>query len=228
MGFQIAIDGPAGAGKSTVAKMVAEKLSFIYVDTGAMYRAMALYLLRNDISAEDKDRIISECRKPDITIRYEDGTQVVFLDGENVNEFLRTSEVSDMASECSAIPEVREALLALQNHLAEEYDVVMDGRDIGTVILPHADVKIFLTASVETRALRRYKEMVAKGESVSLSEIEKEIMERDYRDTHRETSPLKEAEDAHHVDSSYMTPEEVTDHILNLVEKAKKDGSNSR
>ena len=227
MGFQIAIDGPAGAGKSTVAKMVAEKLSFIYVDTGAMYRAMALYMLRQGISAAEKDRIISECRKPDITIRYEDGVQVVLLDGENVNDYIRTPEVSEMSSECSAIPDVREALLALQNHLAENYDVVMDGRDIGTVILPNAEVKIFLTASVETRALRRYKEMVAKGQTVSLAEIEKDILERDYRDTHRETSPLKEAGDAHRVDSSYMTPEEVTLHILNLVEKAKKDGSNN-
>ena len=132
-----------------------------------------------------------------------------------------------MSSVCSALPEVRSALLALQNHLAEEHDVVMDGRDIGTVILPRAEVKIFLTASVETRALRRYKEMIAKGEKVSLAEIEEDIRERDYRDTHRETAPLKQAEDAHRVDSSYMTPEEVTDHILNLVEKAKRDGSNN-
>ena len=200
MSFNIAIDGPAGAGKSTIAKRVASSLSFIYVDTGAMYRAMALYLHRNGVS-----------------IRYQDNEQVVLLNGENVNPYLRTEEVSRMASKSSAVPEVRAHLLALQRNLASTYNVVMDGRDIGTVILPDAQVKIFLTASPETRAKRRYEELIQKGQEADYQEVLTEIINRDARDMNRETAPLKQAEDAFLVDSSDMTLAEVEETICKIV-----------
>ena len=185
MSFNIAIDGPAGAGKSTIAKRVASSLSFIYVDTGAMYRAMALYLHRNGVSAEDTETIAKECTNADISIRYQDNEQVVLLNGENVNPYLRTEEVSRMASKSSAVPEVRAHLLALQRNLASTYNVVMDGRDIGTVILPDAQVKIFLTASPETRAKRRYEELIQKGQEADYQEVLTEIINRDARDMNR-------------------------------------------
>ena len=215
--INIAIDGPAGAGKSTIARKVAERLSFIYVDTGAMYRAMALYLHRKGIDADDTETIARVCTEPGISIEYRDGEQVVLLDGENVNSFLRTQEVSDMASKSSAVPEVRKRLVELQQKLAAEQSVVMDGRDIGTVVLPDAQVKIYLTASVGVRAKRRFLELKEKGENPVLEKIEEEIAERDHRDMTRDVAPLRQADDAVLVDSSDMTIEEVTSHILNII-----------
>ncbi len=212
----IAIDGPAGAGKSTIAKKVAKELSCVYVDTGAMYRAMALYLLRQKVSKENTSEIGTTCKNADITIEYQDGVQIVLLNGENVNEFLRTEEVGNMASVSSAIPEVRQKLLNLQRKLAATMSVVMDGRDIGTTILPDAEVKIYLTASSLTRARRRYLELQEKGIDCNLEEIQKDIEERDERDMNRTVSPLKQAEDAVLVDSSDMTIEQVVSHILEI------------
>ena len=229
MSINIAIDGPAGAGKSTIAKLVAKKKGYIYVDTGAIYRAMALYLHRQGVDpamAESGDeatakatieRIGSLCNEPDISIRYENGEQIVLLDGENVNGLIRTEEVSRMASVSSAVPAVRTRLVQLQQKLAAEADVVMDGRDIGTVVLPGADVKVYLTASVEERARRRFEEQKAKGVDCDLETIKADIADRDHRDMTRETSPLKQAEDATLIDSSDMTIEEVAEAILALL-----------
>ena len=217
--INIAIDGPAGAGKSTIAKKVAAEKNYIYVDTGAMYRAMALYLLRSGIDREDAAAISAACGKPEITIEYRDGIQVVLLDGENVNEFLRTPRVSDMASRSSANPDVRAKLLELQKDLARRENVVMDGRDIGTVVLPDAQVKIFLTASVDVRADRRYRELIEKGEKADLDEIRAQIKERDERDMNRPISPLKQAEDAVLVDTSDMTIDEVVAAIMRIIEE---------
>ncbi len=214
MGKSVAIDGPAGAGKSTIAKKVAKELGFIYVDTGAMYRAMALYLLEKGIDRDDTKAIEKACEDADISIDYENGQQVVLLMGQNVNDRLRTEEVGNMASASSVNPKVREKLVALQQKLAEVKDVVMDGRDIGTVVLPNSKCKIYLTASSAVRAKRRYDELVAKGESCDLGKIEADIIERDHRDMTREHSPLKQAEDAVLVDSSDMSIEEVKEVIL--------------
>lgn len=216
MVHNIAIDGPAGAGKSTVAKKVAKELSFVYVDTGAMYRAMALYLLRKGVNREDPDEIGEACQNAEISIEYQNGEQIVLLDGENVNAHLRTEEVSAMASVSSAVPRVREKLLDLQRKLARTMSVVMDGRDIGTTILPDADVKIYLTASSLTRARRRYLEYQEKGEPCDLVEIQKTIEERDQRDMTREISPLCQAEDAVLVDSSELTIDETVEKILSV------------
>ncbi len=215
-GYNIAIDGPAGAGKSTIAKRIAEEMGFIYVDTGAMYRAMALYLIRRGIAPDDTERISGLCKEADISIEYRDGEQTVLLDGENVNAYLRTEEVGNMASRSSAVPAVREKLVELQQKLAAKADVVMDGRDIGTVVLPDADVKIYLTATSAARAKRRYLELQEKGEQAELSQIEQDIIERDYRDMHREHSPLRQAEDAVLVDSSELTINEVVERIREL------------
>lgn len=216
MSFNVAIDGPAGAGKSTIAKAVAKKLNLIYVDTGAMYRAMALFMVRENVDLQDKSAIIEKCKDADITIRYEDGVQVVLLNGENVNAYLRTEAVGNAASAVSVIPEVRQKLVELQKALASGNDCIMDGRDIGTCVLPNAQLKIYLTADSMVRAKRRYDELVAKGESADLQKIKADIEERDYRDMNRETSPLKKAEDAVLVDSSYMTVEEVIDTIMRM------------
>lgn len=221
MSVNIAIDGPAGAGKSTIAKKVASKLSFIYVDTGAMYRAMALHLLKQEVPLGDADAISKSCQSAKISIAYEGGEQQVLLNGENVTSMLRTESVGNMASVSSANPDVRAKLVSLQQELAASADVVMDGRDIGTVVLPNAQVKVYLTASSHTRALRRYKELMEKGEACDLKAIEADIIDRDYRDMHREISPLCQAEDAVLVDSSEMTIEEVVDAILALYDKAK-------
>ena len=215
--INIAIDGPAGAGKSTIAKRVAKELSYIYVDTGAMYRAMALYLHRLGISAEDTEKIAESCSGAEISIEYIDGEQVVLLGGENVNPLLRTREVSEMASKSSAVPQVRIRLVQLQQELGKKQNVVMDGRDIGTVVLPDAQVKIYLTASVDVRARRRWLELKEKGEDPVLEEIAGEIEERDNRDMTREVSPLRIADDAVLVDSSAMTIEEVAEYILKIV-----------
>lgn len=209
MGYNVAIDGPAGAGKSTIAKLVAKEKGYIYVDTGAMYRAMAIHFLQKGIRPEETDRVIAACEDADVTIVYENGVQQVYLNGENVTSRLRTEEVGNMASKTSAIPAVREKLLELQRSLARNEDVIMDGRDIGTNILPAADVKIYLTASVDTRAKRRYDELTEKGILCDYEEIKADIRERDERDMSREIAPLKRAEDAILVDSSDMGIEEV-------------------
>lgn len=204
MSINIAIDGPAGAGKSTIAKKLAKELSYVYVDTGAMYRAMALYFLEHGISGDDEAAIENACGEIDITIAHENGEQQVILNGVNVNGKIRTEEVGNMASMTSVYPQVRKKLVELQHRLAEKTDVIMDGRDIGTCVLPDAQVKIYLTASVETRARRRYEELLAKGTACELKEIEADIRERDYRDMNRSISPLKQAEDAVLVDSSNL------------------------
>ena len=216
MNNAIAIDGPAGAGKSTIAKLVAKRLGFIYVDTGAMYRAMALYMIKNGISAEESEKISSTCKSADITIKHENGEQVVYLNGENVNGLIRTEEVGNMASASSVNKDVREKLVELQQKLAATTDVVMDGRDIGTVVLPDARLKIYLTASSEVRAKRRFKELTEKGIECDIKVIEQDIVDRDYRDMHREISPLKRADDAILVDSSDITIDEVVETILKL------------
>lgn len=216
MGYNVAIDGPAGAGKSTIAKLVAKEKGFIYVDTGAMYRGLAVHFLNQGIRADETEKVIKACRDAEVTIRYESGIQQIYLNGVNITSRLRDEEVGNMASITSAIPEVRAKLLELQQNLARTQNVIMDGRDIGTCVLPNADVKIFLTASVETRAKRRYDELMAKGVSCNLNEIESDIRERDHRDMTREIAPLKQAEDAVKVDSSYMTIPEVVDKIVGL------------
>ena len=219
MSYQIAIDGPAGAGKSTIAKELAKRLGFIYVDTGAMYRAMALYLLREEVPMDDSGKISAASQRADITIAYKDGLQQVLLDGENVTAFLRTEEVGNMASVSSANPDVRKKLVELQQNLADRENVVMDGRDIGTCVLPNADVKVYLTASAACRAKRRYEELTAKGETCDLGVIEADIEKRDHQDMTREHSPLRQAEDAVLLDSSDMTIREVVERILVLVER---------
>ena len=219
MGFNVAIDGPAGAGKSTIAKAVAAKLGFIYVDTGAMYRAIALYLLNHDIASDDEKAIEDSLDDINVEIAYVDGAQQVLLNGENVSKEIRREEVGNMASATSVYGFVRSKLLSLQRELAIKSDVIMDGRDIGTCVLPDAQVKIYLTASVDCRANRRYKELVEKGETPVLEDIKKDISDRDYRDMHRDIAPLKQAEDAVCVDSSDMTIQEVVDTIVGLCEK---------
>ena len=220
MSFNVAIDGPAGAGKSTVAKAVAKIWNLIYVDTGAMYRAMALFMMREGVNLQDEEAIAGKCREAHITIRYENGTQVVFLNEENVNALIRTEEVSHAASLVSVIPDVRRAMVELQKKLAADSDCIMDGRDIGTCVLPGAQLKIYLTASSTVRAGRRYEELTARGVSCDLNQIQADIEERDYRDMHREISPLRQAEDAILVDTSEMTQEEVISAVSELCGKA--------
>lgn len=216
MGYNVAIDGPAGAGKSTIAKRIAKELGFVYVDTGAMYRALAIHFLKQGLRPEDTEAIKEACKSATVTLQYEDGVQQVYLNGENVTSMLREEAVGNMASVSSAIMEVRAQLLELQRDLARTQDVVMDGRDIGTNILPNADVKVYLTASVEERARRRYLELQEKGIDCNLEEIAHDIEERDTRDMNREIAPLKQAEDAVFVDSSHMSIDEVVQTIKNL------------
>ncbi len=217
MGYSVAIDGPAGAGKSTIAKRVAKEKDFIYIDTGAMFRAMAIHFIRCGIAADDHEKISEAVKDVNVTISYVNGEQQVFLNGENVTGQLRTEEVGNMASASSVNGDVRKKLLELQRKLAASANVVMDGRDIGTVVLPNADVKVYLTASVEVRAQRRYKELIEKGQEADLEKIKKDIEERDYRDMNRDIAPLRQAEDAVLVDSSYMTIEENVQAILDLI-----------
>lgn len=218
MGFNIAIDGPAGAGKSTIAKKIAEKLAFIYVDTGAMYRAIGLYLIREGVDGGNEQAVEHAIREIQISITYQDGEQQVLLNGENVSAVIRTEEVGNMASRTSQYAAVRAKLLELQRDLAASADVLMDGRDIGTCILPHADLKIFLTADPKVRARRRFLELTGKGISCNIEEIEKDIIVRDLRDTTREIAPLKKAEDAVVVDTSHMTIDEVVNAITAMVD----------
>lgn len=217
--YNIAIDGPAGAGKSTIAKKLAADLGYIYVDTGAMYRAMAYYFIQNNISAEDENAIAKACQNVSVTIEYKDNEQQVILNGENVNGVIRNEEVGNMASATSVYPVVRTKLVELQRQLAQKESVIMDGRDIGTVVLPDANVKIFLTASSAVRAKRRYEELTAKGITCDLKEIEQDIMDRDYRDMHRETSPLQQAEDAVLLDSSELDIDGVVDAMKEIIRK---------
>ena len=221
MSFCIAIDGPAGAGKSTIAKMIAKKMNLIYVDTGAMYRAMAYYLLAQNADLDNPEDVSVKCQGAEISIVYKNNEQVVILNGENVNPYLRTEAVGKAASVSSANGTVRAKLVELQQKMAEHTDLIMDGRDIGTCVLPKAQLKIYLTASSKVRALRRYNELIEKGEECSLDLIEADIIDRDYRDMHRAISPLKQADDAVLVDSSDLTIEEVVDRIIALAEKIK-------
>ncbi len=222
MSYCVAIDGPAGAGKSTIAKEIAKRMQLIYVDTGAMYRAMALFLLRNHVSPDDAAAIERTCEDAEIGICYEQGRQVVYLNGENVNDLLRSEEVGKMASISSQIKSVRRKLVDLQRRLAETTDVIMDGRDIGTCVLPDADVKIYLTASSKVRAQRRFDELQEKGIACNFDEIEKDIIERDNRDMTREESPLKKAEDAIEVDTSDMNIEQVIAAIIRICEEKRE------
>ena len=219
--YNIAIDGPAGAGKSTIAKKAAKELDFIYVDTGAMYRAIALYFIRNGVAADDEKTISEKCSDINVSIDYVDGVQQVILNGENVNDYIRTEQVSMMTSSVSKYPAVREKLLNLQRQLATEKNVIMDGRDIGTCVLPDAKTKIFLTASAGERARRRYKEQVERGIECDIKQIEKDIIARDEQDMNREIAPLKQAEDAVLIDSSDMSIEQVVDAIIDVFEKTK-------
>ncbi len=216
MGCNIAIDGPAGAGKSTIAKLIAKKKGYIYVDTGAMYRAMALYFTELGIGADEQDKISAAAPGADVTITYENGEQIVWLNGKNVNGLIRTEAVGKMASSSSANKDVRKKLVELQQQLAKKESVVMDGRDIGTCVIPDADVKVYLTADSHVRAVRRYEELRAKGQECDLDVIEKDIIERDYQDMHRALSPLRQAEDAVLIDSSDMTIEQVADAVIGM------------
>lgn len=221
--ISIAIDGPAGAGKSTIAKAVAKKLSFIYVDTGALYRAIGLYALKNNLNSENE--VIFSLKEIKVDLKFENNSQKVFLCDEDVSEKIRTPEVSMMASKVSAISAVRKFLFDLQRDLARKNNVIMDGRDIGTVILPDADVKIFLTASSEKRAQRRYKELVEKGLQVSYDDILNDIIKRDADDSNREIAPLKAAPDAIFVDTSEYNLEESINLILNVIKNKLKRGN---
>jgi len=223
MGFNIAIDGPAGAGKSTIAKMISKKLDFIYVDTGAMYRALALYFIRNQIKSDEEEKISKVLADADVTITYANGMQQVMLNGENVTPLIRSEEVGKMASESSVYQSVRTKLLDLQRNMAKTADVVMDGRDIGTFVLPNADFKIYLTASVKERAKRRFLELKEKGSNCELSQIERDIKERDLRDMNRDIAPLKQAEDAVCIDTSSLTIDEVKNRIIEIYKNKVKD-----
>ena len=216
----IAIDGPAGAGKSSIAKALSKRLGYIYIDTGAMYRAVALFFLENNVADGTDSRIESLLYKLEISIKYEDGAQKVILNGEDVTGKLRLEEIGKLASKFSAIGSVREKLVALQRKLAQKENVVMDGRDIGTVVLPNADLKIYLSASSKVRAKRRYLELLEKGQTdLDINDIEDEIIKRDEADMNREISPLKQADDAYYLDSSDMTLEEVVSKILSMVKE---------
>ena len=222
MSFTIAIDGPAGAGKSTIAKLVAKELECIYVDTGAMYRALALYMVRKGVDIHDEKKVEAELAGADVSLMYDKGELKVMLNGENVAGIIRTPEVSEAASVVSAYRQVRKELVRRQQLMAEKTDLVMDGRDIGTCVLPSADLKIYLTADARVRGERRYKELLEKGEECDLEEIIRDVIERDRRDMTREESPLRQADDAGLVDSSYMSIEEVCSAILDLVKDKKK------
>lgn len=212
--INIAIDGPAGAGKSTIAKMVSAKLGYIYVDTGALYRTIALYITENSIADEEIEKSLE---KADVSLKFIEGAQRVFLGDRDVSDLIRTPEISMAASRTSAIPAVRAYLFGTQQKIAAENNVIMDGRDIGTVVLPNADVKIFLTASAEERANRRFKELSEKPDCPTYQEILDDIIKRDYQDTHRETAPLKQADDAVLLDTSKLNLEESAQAVIDII-----------
>lgn len=220
--MNIAIDGPAGAGKSSIARLVAKKMNYVYVDTGAMFRTMAYYFLTHDIDPQKEERVNANCDAIHIEIQYEDGDQHIFLNGEDVSQAIRQEKVGETASIIAKYAKVREKLLDLQRKLAASTDVIMDGRDIGTVVLPDAPCKIYLTASPRVRAERRYKELVEKGADCDLDQIEKDIIERDEQDMNREIAPLRQAEDAVLLDSSDLSIDEVVIRIMELAEGAGK------
>ena len=217
MSFNIAIDGPAGAGKSSIARAVAEEIGYIYVDTGALYRSIALYSIENKL---DNESLVNSLDKINIRLEFIDKCQHVFLNDNDVSDKIRTPEVSMGASKVSAIPEVREFLFGLQKKIAAENNIIMDGRDIGTVVLPDADLKVFLTASAEERANRRFKEMI--DSSISYEQVLEEIKQRDYNDMHRDVAPLKQAEDAVLLDTTGMTIEEVKQKLKALIDETEK------
>jgi len=217
MGINIALDGPSGAGKSTIAKAVAAKMQYVYVDTGAMYRSVACYMVTNGVDLDNTEDIISKLSEISIKLEYKDGAQHVILNGEDVSDKIRTPEISMAASKTSAIPEVRAFLFDLQQTMAKENNIIMDGRDIGTVVLPNADVKIFLTASAEARAQRRFKELQEKGDPSTFEEVLRDIEQRDYNDTHRETAPLKKADDAVEVDTTSLDLQQSIDEICRVI-----------
>lgn len=213
----IAIDGPAGAGKSTIAKLIAKQLGLVYIDTGAMYRAVGLKAKRNNIACSEQEKIEEMLKNTEVELKNENGATAVYLDGENVSAEIRLPEISRMASDISAVPVVRYAMVEMQRSMANKTDTILDGRDIGTFVLPNADVKIFLTASVEERAERRYKELIARGEKVKREDVRSDIEKRDYNDSHRALAPLKKADDATEVDTTGMTIDQVCEKIISLV-----------
>lgn len=215
--YQIAIDGPSGAGKSTLAKILAAKLGFVYVDTGALYRSIGLYMEMNGIDPKDADAVVAALSKITLALEYHDGSQIVLLNGENVGDRIRTPQISMYASAVSAIPAVRTFLLDTQRDIAAKNNVIMDGRDIGTVILPNADVKIFLVSSFETRARRRVKELLEKGIEASYEEVLADMIARDKNDSSRAVAPLVPAEDAVHLDNSSLTLEGTVDAALAII-----------
>lgn len=216
--INVAIDGPAGAGKSTIAKAAAKELGFIYVDTGALYRAVAYNAVKTG-AIDDEQKIINMLDSTKVELKYVNGVQAVYLNGEDVSAFIRTPEISMRASKVSAIPQVRAFLLNLQREIASKNNVIMDGRDIATVVLPNADVKIFLFASPECRAERRYKELIEKGESVSFDDVLKDVNQRDYQDSHREIAPLKPSDDSIMADTSELTLQESINLIVNTIKE---------
>lgn len=216
--FNVAIDGPAGAGKSTIAKAAAKELGFIYVDTGALYRAIAYNAVTKGV-IDDTQKIIDMLTDTNVELKYVDGVQAVYLNGDDVSAYIRTPEISMGASKVSAIPQVREFLLNLQRDIAQKNNVIMDGRDIATVVLPNADVKIFLFASPECRAQRRYKELIEKGEDVTLEDVLADVNQRDYQDSHREIAPLKPSEDSVMADTSKLNLEESIQLIINIIKE---------
>ena len=217
--MNVAIDGPAGAGKSTIAKLVAGKKGYFYVDTGAMYRAIALYMIQKDVDTDNDAAISSACEKIFVRLAYREGVQHIYLNDEDVSEDIRHEEVGNMASKVATKKVVRDKLLHLQRDIAKVHDVLMDGRDIGTFVLPEADLKVYLTASVMTRAKRRYDQLIENGEEADLDKIAEDIEKRDYQDMHRDIAPLKQAEDAVLIDSSDMTIDEVVSKIIELIDK---------
>ena len=220
MAYSVAIDGPAGAGKSTIAKLISKEMGYIYVDTGAMYRAMAVYFTKNNIDPDDENAINAAVDNVDISIEYQNGEQQVILNGENVTGLLRTEETGNMASRTSKYKEVRSKLVVLQRKMSEKYNVIMDGRDIGTVVLKDSKFKFFLTATPEERARRRFTELVNRGIDVNYDKLLEDIIKRDYIDSHREVDPLKKADDAIEIDSSNYNINEVTEIICNFIENA--------
>ena len=217
MHYCVALDGPAGAGKSTVAKAVAKNLEILYVDTGALYRSLALFAINNNVDCRDEENVLKILDKANVELKYVDKVQRVFLNGEDVSEKIRTPEISMGASDISAIPAVRQFLLDLQRKIAKENSVIMDGRDIGTVILPDAEVKIFITASAEIRAKRRYDELIEKGQDVVYKDVLKDVIERDYNDSHRKIAPLKQADDAILLDTSSLSLDESIDAVIEII-----------